>query len=80
MKKLLIFGIIGLTFASAFAGSTCPRCRQKDSYVYKCKNCNQLCCNRCAGTSDKNLVRGKFYSGDTGNPCPSCGERKLKSL
>ena len=80
MKKLLIFGIIGLTFASAFAGPTCPRCKKSGGYLLNCDKCHTTCCTKCGGSTEREMQRGSVFSTNAGNECKICDKGKLQYI
>ena len=79
MKKLLIFGIIALTCASAFAYD-CPRCKKSSSYLYNCDKCHTTVCRQCGGSTEKEIRNGSFYGGSKGDTCPVCKKGKLQEI
>ena len=79
MKKLLIFGIIALTCASAFAYD-CPRCKKSSSYLYNCDKCHTTVCDQCGGSTEENIRRGNFYHAYQGYTCKVCKKGKLQEI
>lgn len=79
MKKLLIFGIIALTCAGAFAYD-CPRCKKSSSRLYNCDKCHTTCCSNCGNSTEKEIREGRFFPASNGWDCKVCKKGKLQEI